>query len=38
MSEKENNFDEWLNELEEKPQPKPQACSLDDDECLTCGS
>lgn len=32
----ENKFDNWLNELEEAPQP---TCNLDNpDECLECGS
>ena len=31
-----NEFDNWLNELEEAPQP---TCNLDNpDECLECGS
>ncbi len=31
-----NNFDNWLNELEEKPQP---ICSIDNpDGCDSCGS
>ena len=32
----ENNFDEWVNELEEKPQP---TCNIENaDECENCGS
>ncbi len=31
-----NNFDNWLNELEEAPQP---TCNIDNpDECTSCGS
>ena len=35
---KENNFDNWLNELEKQPQPEPQACSIDDENCEACGA
>ena len=31
-----NSFDNWLNELEEAPQP--EACSIDNPECEACGS
>lgn len=33
---KENNFDDWLNELEQQPQP---TCNIDNpDECEACGA
>lgn len=33
---KENNFDDWLNELEKQPQP---TCNIDNpDECEACGA
>ena len=33
---KEDSFDSWLGDLEEKEQP--QQCSIDDPECEACGS
>ena len=33
---KANNFDDWLNDLEEKEQP--EACNLIDGDCENCGS
>ena len=33
---KQNTFDSWLTDLEEKEQPK--SCSIDDPDCITCGS
>lgn len=31
-----SNFDNWINELEEAPQP---TCNIDNpDECTSCGS
>lgn len=31
-----NDFDNWLNDLETKEQPK--ACNIDSSDCETCGS
>lgn len=31
-----DEFDNWLNELEQAPQP--EACSIDNPECTECGS
>ena len=36
LNPKEESFDSWLNDLEDKEQP--QACSIDDPECEACGS
>tara|TARA_B110000977_G_scaffold199850_1_gene288467 strand:+ start:872 stop:1024 length:153 start_codon:yes stop_codon:yes gene_type:complete len=33
---KEDSFDSWLNDLEDKEQP--QTCSVDDPDCEACGS
>jgi hypothetical protein len=33
---KEDSFDSWLNDLEDKEQP--QSCSIDDPDCEACGS
>lgn len=31
-----NDFDNWLNDLEEQKQP--EACNIDDPSCENCGS
>lgn len=33
-----NNLLEQMKELDKEVKVEPQACSLEDDECLTCGS
>jgi len=33
---KQNTFDSWIVDLEDKTQP--EACSLDDEDCENCGS
>lgn len=38
MSDKKQSFEDYLKALEEAPQPTPQTCSIDNDECEACGS
>lgn len=33
-----NNFNDWLNELEEQEQPQAPSCGLNGSECDSCGS